>query len=292
VASQRLFSLSPPPDGASSCIPTLTCISRTPTRRWVKAQAAGELWTDGVEDYLRYARELVRDFGDVLDSTPEGPSPAKAAKAQQPAGGFSFGGAAAGAGSQPAASSGFLFGAPPPTAAAAAPAQPFTGFNFGASAPAPAFGAGAFGGQPSAGGGGAPAQEEEEEAEEEPSVEVELGTAGVEILCKHRAKLMSLVDGAWSKRGPGTLTVRRPAAPSDSGGRAPYLVFTTDTGRVMISAPLLKGVKPVVQPKQAGTVLLMLVNTAGGEEERGMHGFQCEGAAAAQELVAEINSHV
>lgn len=60
----------------------------------MQGQASGhptELWSDGVEDYLRHAQALVKDFGDVLGGGSGGAEqPAKqleAAAAAAPAAG-------------------------------------------------------------------------------------------------------------------------------------------------------------------------------------------------------------
>ena len=265
--------------------------------RWVKAQDDAELWTDGVEDYLRYAKELVSEFEDVLEAAPAAPNAA---------GAFAFGAAAPGAAACQPAPSSFLFGALPGTqaagAAGAAPAaQPFTGFNFGQPAAAAGiFGAPSSGALNTLGGGGAATaaaaggddDDDDEAAEEEEEPSIELESSDAEILSKHRVKLMSQLEGSWKARGPGTLSIRRPIAASEAGTRAPYLVFTTDTGRVLLSAPLVKGLKPVVQAKQPASLLMVLVNMASGAEEKGMHAFRCEGADAAQALLAQVNSHV
>ena len=114
-------------DNASCTLPVLAQLRAHDllppwARRWVAEQsttAPKELWTDGVEDYLKYAKQLLTDFKDVL----EGGSKAEAAPAPA-AGGFGFG-----------------FGSS--TGAAAAPAAPAAGSAKPPLAPGGLFGAGA-----------------------------------------------------------------------------------------------------------------------------------------------------
>lgn len=41
----------------------------------------------------------------------------------------------------------------------------------------------------------------------------------------------------WKDRGKGMLTLRKP----EEAGRSPYLVFTTDSGKILLTAALYKG---------------------------------------------------
>lgn len=253
--------------------------------RWVRDQPEAELWTDGVDDYLRYAKELVSDYGDVLNSAPA----AEAAPAPTPGlGGFAFG-----AGSAPPAAGG-LFGSLASTGAAAgggAGAAPaFTGFNFAASAAGNGALGVAAGGQPATGAGGD--AQEEEVAEEEPEP-VGMPSADVDILSKHRVKLFSQKEGRLLNRGMGTLTLRRPSEASGAGARPAYLVFTTDTGRVLINAPLIKGLEPTPHPKDPALLSMVLISNVDGAEERGLHMLKCSGGASdASELAAHISSNL
>ncbi len=55
---------------------------------------------------------------------------------------------------------------------------------------------------------------------------------------------------AWKEKGQGLLTVRQPAS-ADGGARAgpSQIVFTTESGRVLVNAALYKGVKVVPQAR-------------------------------------------
>ena len=53
---------------------------------------------------------------------------------------------------------------------------------------------------------------------------------------------------AWKEKGQGLLTVRQPAG---EGTRPPQVVFTTESGRVLVNAALYRGVKVVPQARLA-----------------------------------------
>lgn len=59
----------------------------------------------------------------------------------------------------------------------------------------------------------------------------------------------------WVKRGAGTLTLRRPA-----GGGGAFVVFTTDTGKILVNSGLLPGVKPVVNAKAPSNLSMYLIS--------------------------------
>lgn len=149
--------------GAAAVVPAILFARVAPhTRRWVAEQSSSapkELWTDGVEDYLKYAKQLLADFKDVLEGSS---SPAAAAAPAAAGFGFGFGsstgaaapaapapaggsskpplapgglfGAGAGSGSQGAAAPASIFG-PLPTTGAAFTLGSSGGGGFGGSAP-------------------------------------------------------------------------------------------------------------------------------------------------------------
>jgi len=98
----------------------------------------------------------------------------------------------------------------------------------------------------------------------------------------------------WKDRGTGTLTIRQSKEPSSSGSNASYLVFTTDSGRVLLNAPLVKGLKPIVNPKTPKNVIMMLISrvTPDGPEERGTQLFKCEDSEKAKTLLGHINEQI
>ncbi|GAB4821888.1 hypothetical protein N2152v2_008934 [Parachlorella kessleri] len=281
---------------------------------WVQEQLQDhttELWTDGVEDYVQHASRLLKDFGDVLDgpaseqqAAGDKPAPAGALLSRGPAKeGFSFGALPSGKGplsflggagaSQPATapafaalpstSSGFNFAAAPAAPGLfKIPSVPSTG-TLGTGTSGTTLGGGATTGDEDDGG------EEEQQQPEEPSVQLEPSDA--EILLKQRIKLMSLMEEGtskkWKDKGAGTLTLRR-AKGEAAAGKLPYLVFTTDSGRVLINAPLVRGMKPTCNPKTPANFAMFLINTVEGKEQRGMHLFKCGDAGAAKELSEKL----
>ncbi|KAI3435928.1 hypothetical protein D9Q98_001986 [Chlorella vulgaris] len=287
---------------------------------WVAEQSQSApkgLWTDGVEDFLTYAKQLLADYKDVLDQEEQDDEPATTAAAA-PAASSLFGAAAVAPkapSAKPPLAPGSLFGGGGgggQTGAAAAPASifgalPSTSGAFGLGASAPSFlgfggngplGASSGGAQPSSsfgggsGAGPAAGEGEDGEGEEEqdtgPSVQVE-AAAGTEILAKHEGvKLMSMTEAKkWKDKGEGTLTLRRATGESAASSR-PYLVFTALSGRIMINAPLLPGMKPTSNPKQPASLIMFLISNVEGDEERCMHLFKCKGAEEAKQLSARV----
>lgn len=111
------------------------------------------------------------------------------------------------------------------------------------------------------------------------------------MLAKQRVKLTTMTpEKKWKDKGTGTLTLRR-ATGAEGAGKRPYFVFTTDSGRVLINAPLVKGMKPTTNPKVPTSVIMFLISSVDGQEERAMHMFRCESADAAKQLLATISEH-
>ncbi|KAL4429407.1 hypothetical protein ABPG77_005181 [Micractinium sp. CCAP 211/92] len=301
---------------------------------WVAEQATSapkELWTDGVEDYLKHAQQLLTDFKDVLDGTAAGGKPNEPPAAAAPSSGSgkpplapgglfgAAGGAAGGAGGSAAppasifgalppagggTSGGFAFGSASVPAFGAASAPAFGGFGAAGSTPGSAANSGGSGlfKVPSTGtlgssfntGAATGADDEEGEEEQqdaEPSVQVEAGE-GTELLAKHRVKLTSMPIGTkkWADKGKGTLTLRRSTA-GEGAGQRPYFVFTTDSGRVLINAPLVKNLKPTTNTKAPAAVIMILISSVDGKQEEAMHMFRCESVDAAKQLIATISEH-
>lgn len=167
-----------------------------------------------------------------------------------------------------------LFGAPPPAAGGASLfGGPPTGtFTFGGGVPAAAGGIG-FGGP---GGAAAVAADDDDGgAEEEEEATETVLDGGATILFKEKAKLHTQgPDKKWVDRGAGMLTVRAPSNSSEGGGAAstslkrPYLVFTTDSGRVLLNAACYRGLV-AMKARKPHMVTASLANVAekssGGE---------------------------
>ena len=212
---------------------------------------------------------------------------------------FNFGSAAPAAalatsslfGAPPAAGTS-LFGAPPAPAGTNLFGAPPTGtFNFGggaaAAAPPAAGGGGGFGfGGP---GGAAAAADDDAEAEEEEETETVLD-GGATILFKEKAKLHTQgPDKKWVDRGAGVLTVRAPsgggeggAAGASASSRRPYLVFTTDSGRVLLNAGCYRGLAAMKARKPHMVTASLATAAAGGGEGGGGAGGGGGAAAAPQ----------
>lgn len=260
--------------------------------RWIQKQDDEELWTEGVEDYIAHANKILKEHDDVL-KMPSTNGPAAGSSKPSSNSGFSFGSA-----SQSAATPVFNFAAPKVEQSFSSPSSS-VGFSFGATKPANtpsgfSFGAGEKGDVNKA---ETPQEDDEEDAgneEAEPSLELESGSAN--ILLKQRIKLMSHDPETkkWKSRGAGTLSIRQAKEASASGSRASFIVFTTDAGRVLLNAPLVKGLKPTTNPKAPKNIVMMLISQVSPEqpEERGLQLFQCASTEAAAELLSKINEFV
>lgn len=237
----------------------------------MKEQSRTEVWTDGVEDYLTYAKQLLKDYDDVIQANAGTSAPNFGAGVA--AGGSSvfnrLGGGAGGAGTS-------------------APAPPVIGFNFAPAGGAPSFGG--FGGTNGTATGTAEEEDDGAEETEEAGPSLELDSSTADILMSQRVKLMTQdpVAKKWKDRGEGIVSIRR----SKDGSGSPYLVFTTDAGRILLNAPLVKGLKPVVNPKAPKNLIMMLISKVSADEpeERNMQLFKCASPEAQQELTAKISS--
>ena len=222
-------------------------------------QDKNEVWTDGVEDYLTYAKKLVEEYNDVINAAPDTTTGAGNGSVFGRLGGTAPAAA-------PAPSGGFNFGAPPASGC-------FTGFSTGAPAPSPANGN----------------EEEDDEAaqEEDTGPSVQLGDSNVDILHSERVTLNSQESGKWKDRGPGVLTIRRMKNAPES---SPFLVFTNDVGAIMLNAGLYKGIKYTVPVKAPKCVMMTLCSkkTPDSPEENGVHLFRCASVDAQKQLTGKI----
>jgi hypothetical protein len=117
----------------------------------------------------------------------------------------------------------------------------------------------------------------------------------------------SIKDKKWKDRGLGTLTLRKATDPEAS--KTPYLVFTTDSGRVLVNAPLVKGIRPTLMTKQPSSVIMCLFNAIKEEEDAEEEGgggggggmknsggklflFKVDSPVNATEFTELINKHV
>lgn len=252
--------------------------------RWIASQNNTDLWIDGVQDYIKYAKALESEFSTVLNSKPPPsffPPPPSSTTAPF--------------------TSGFNFAAPPPQ-------QQQNGSGVFNVASTGTLNTASFSNAATAGTNNTQADnkddDDDEQQQEEPALQVQPTNA--EVLGRFRAKLMSqsIKDKKWKDRGLGTLTLRKATDPEAS--KSPYLVFTTDSGRVLVNAPLVKGIRPTLMTKQPSSVIMCLFNAIKegeeDEEEEGGGGemknsgklflFKVDSPVNATEFTELINKHV
>ena len=94
----------------------------------------------------------------------------------------------------------------------------------------------------------------------------------------------------WKDKGTGTFSLRK--SKDDGGGkRVAYIVFTAATGKVLINAPVVKGLKPIVNPKANSNVIMILISRDdSGVEVKNMHLFKCGSSELASELNAAVSA--
>jgi len=222
---------------------------------WVQGKAedagtAGELWSGGLRAYLRHAERLEAEFGPAVGAG----APAPAAGAGTGLFGLGNGAAAAaglgGAAELPPAPAAPLFGAAPFAfgAAAGSGANPFAAAQPAAAAPGP-----------SAAGAGAEAEEDIGKDKTE-SVRV-TQKEGEETLFSAKAKLNKFVPpegggkgGAWNDFGLGVLSVRVQTG-DDGKPSVPFVVFRTQSGRLLLTAALYAGI--AAKPQKGGKSLIV-----------------------------------
>jgi hypothetical protein len=82
------------------------------------------------------------------------------------------------------------------------------------------------------------------------------------------------------------LVAPSPASPGKRPASPPPL--PRPPGRILINAPLVKGMKPTSNPKAPASLIMFLISSVEGKEERGMHLFKLESAEAAKKLAATV----
>jgi len=90
----------------------------------------------------------------------------------------------------------------------------------------------------------------------------------------------------WSNKGKGTLTLRK----AKEGTARPYVVLTTETGRVMLNASLHKDIKAAKNgDKKVMTFLRWALTEGGGPETRQVF-FTLPGSEMQEKCLEQINS--
>ena len=238
---------------------------KLPSCRWVQSQQKSEIWLDGVEDYVEYAKQISKEFDDVISGDAKKPP-------------VTFGGQTT---TTSAAPSGGFFNFSAPAAPAA---QPF-GSTFGS-------GAAAAGGsvfKPPADDDG-----DDEAPQEEDATEPEVDTSKADVLYTKKLHLLTQDPDTkkWKDKGTGIFSLRRSKPTEESSKCVSYIVFTATSGRVLINAPLVKGLKPMVNPKSPANVIMFLISIdEDGSEKKEMHLFKCGSQEVADEVVKKVEEH-
>lgn len=213
--------------------------------RWVQGQNTKELWLDGVEDYIEYAKEITKEFKDVIDGKEPEKKPVTS-------GFFDF--------TAPQAS-----GAPPPTIGTGAiPATtPSTADN-----------------------------DDEQQQQNEDEDELVVDTSKADVLYSMKLHLLTqdAASKKWKDKGTGIFSLRQ-SKPSSEGEKAvSYIVFAATSGKVLINAPVVKGLKPMINPKSPANVVMFLISKEeDGSEKKEMHLFKCGSPDVAKEVVAKVS---
>lgn len=232
--------------------------------QYLQSQDKKTVWLDAVADYREYAEAIAKELESVSTS-----SAAKAPEPNKPAGSglFNFT-------SQSAA-----------TATATTTSQP-VGFGGFSAAPAPI--------------SVKPAPEvvvlddaEEEEKANEDSEQPQIDdTNAADILFTKKVHLLTQDSETkkWKDKGTGTFSLRK-SKDSGDGKRVAYIVFTAATGKVLINAPVIKGMKPMINAKANSNVIMFLISRDdSGVENKQMHLFKCGSSETAAELTAAVSA--
>ncbi|KAI8108964.1 hypothetical protein M9435_005381 [Picochlorum sp. BPE23] len=212
--------------------------------KWVQDQNTKELWLDGVEDYIEYAKEITKEFKDVIDGKEPEKKPVTS-------GFFDF--------TAPQAAS----GAPPPTISTYGATTPSTADN-----------------------------DDEQQQQNEDEDELVVDTSKADVLYSMKLHLLTqdAASKKWKDKGTGIFSLRQ-SKPSSEGEKAvSYIVFAATSGKVLINAPVVKGLKPMINPKSPANVVMFLISKEeDGSEKKEMHLFKCGSPDVAKEVVAKVS---
>lgn len=206
---------------------------------------------DGIDDYVEYAKQLSTEFEDVL----------KGGDNATPAG----------ITTTPASSGLFNFSAPPQPSQSPAVPPAATGF-----------------GQDFKSNTG---NDENETQEEEDAIELEMDTTKADVLFTKKLHLLTQDPETkkWKDKGTGIFSLRKSKPTDESAKPVSYIVFTATSGRVLINAPVVKGLKPMINPKSPANVIMFLISKEeDGTEKKEMHLFKCGSEDAANEVVSHV----
>ena len=221
------------------------------------ARNSASLWLDAVADYREYAEAIAKELDKVPAAAPK--APVAEPNNIEPAFNFS---------SQPVSTTGFGWSSGAP--ASAAPA----------SAPATA---------PSAAKPDAEVVVLDDDDGSEPQID-EANKADVLFSKKVHLLTQDSETKKWKDKGTGTFSLRK-SKDDGVGKRVAYIVFTAATGKVLINAPVVKGLKPIVNPKANSNVIMILISRDdSGVDVKNMHLFKCGSSELASELIAAVSA--
>jgi len=230
--------------------------------QWIQSQDKTLLWLDGVEDYRAYAEEICKDLKEI-DARAGDASAAAAVPAER---------------AEPK-----LFNFNPSSTAAAAPSAGFGSFS---AVPAAS-------NKPSEvivlDGDDETEQNGGDKDGDQPLID-EANAA--DVLFSKKVHLLSQDPETkkWKDKGTGTFSLRK-SKDSGDGKRVSYIVFTAATGKVLINAPVIKGMKPMVNEKAPSNVIMLLFGVDDtGAQSRQMHLFKCGSLEAANELRSAVSA--
>lgn len=232
--------------------------------RWIQKQDTKELWLDGIDDYVEYAKQLSTEFEDVVkqqDDTANGGGGSGVAVATT---------TTATTTTTAPASSGF--------------------FNFSAP-PSKDLNSGAGFGQPTDAKANTGGEDETEQEQDEEAIELEMDTTKADVLFTKKLHLLTQDPETkkWKDKGTGIFSLRKSKPTEASAKPVSYIVFTAASGRVLINAPVVKGLKPMVNPKSPANVIMFLISKEeDGTEKKEMHLFKCGSEDAANEVVSHV----
>ncbi len=229
---------------------------------WIQAQEKTSLWLDGVEDYRAYAEQICKDLKEI-DARGGEANAAAAAPAER---------------TEPK-----LFNFNPSSTAATAPSAGFGGFSAVPAAlnkPAEVV---------VLDGDDETEQTGEDKDGDQPLID-EANAA--DVLFSKKVHLLSQDPETkkWKDKGTGTFSLRKSKDTGD-GKRVSYIVFTAATGKVLINAPVIKGMKPMVNEKAPSNVIMLLFGVDdAGAQSRQMHLFKCGSLETATELRSAVST--
>ena len=233
------------------------------------ARNSASLWLDAVADYREYAEAIAKELDKVPAAAPK--APVAEPNNIKPAFNFS---------SQPVSTTGFGWSSGAPASAAPATAPATAPASAPASAPATA---------PSAAKPDAEVVVLDDDDGSEPQID-EANKADVLFSKKVHLLTQDSETKKWKDKGTGTFSLRK--SKDDGGGkRVAYIVFTAATGKVLINAPVVKGLKPIVNPKANSNVIMILISRDdSGVDVKNMHLFKCGSSELASELIAAVSA--